>query len=195
MVPLEEEDEESEPVGTVEEALQEVAQVQQELRSAEWQPQLPARESWLGGLRAGDRVYLRGIPQPVEVITPPDGGTTLEVLLGTMRARLPVYRVERVAAAQQAAIDHVFLSQGPRPQPKLTLDLRGQRVEDALGEVDLFLDQAVRAGAPGLRIIHGVGSGALRSAIRDYLARHPMVLSFHRDETTAADGATMVEVS
>ena len=66
-------------------------------------------------------------------------------------------------------------------------------MEDALDEVDLFLDQAARSGAPDLRIIHGVGTGALRSAVRNHLARHPMVQSF-RPEEGPSDGVTMIEV-
>ena len=54
---------------TVEEALSQVAHVQEELASPEWQPRPSERGDWLAGLRAGDRVYLRGIPQPVEVVT------------------------------------------------------------------------------------------------------------------------------
>ena len=173
---------------TVEEALQHVEQVQQELASPEWQPRPAERGDWLGRIRAGDRVYLRGIPQPVEVITPPDG-STLEVLLGAMRARLPVHRVERPAAGVPAAPERLFTSSGSRQAPNLILDLRGRRVEDSLNEVDLFLDQAARAGAPDLRIIHGVGTGALRSAIRNHLGRHPMVQSF-RPEEGPSDGVT-----
>ena len=186
------EDAEAEVLLTVQEALQRVAQVQQDLVTPQWQTRPVERGDWLGRLRAGDRVYLRGIPQPVEVITPSDG-ETLEVLLGAMRARLPVHRVERPASGAPSAPERLFMSPGPRPQPNRTLDLRGRRVEDALSEVDLFLDQAARAGAPDLRIIHGVGTGALRSAVRNHLARHPMVNSF-RPEEGPSDGVTMIEV-
>ena len=177
---------------TVEEALRQVAHVQQELESPQWQPRPSERGDWLAGLSAGDRVYLRGIPQPVEVVTPPDG-PTLEVLLGAMRARLPVHRVERPAPSASSTPERLFRSPGPRPGLQRTLDLRGRRVEDALDEVDIFLDQAARSGAPDLRIIHGVGTGALRSAVRSHLARHPMVQSF-RPEEGPSDGVTMIEV-
>ena len=178
---------------TVEAALRQVAHVQEKLASPQWQPRPSERGDWLAGLHAGDRVYLRGIPQPVEVVTPPDG-PTLEVLLGAMRARLPVHRVERPAPSASSTPERLFRSPGPQPNPQRTLDLRGRRVEDALDEVDLFLDQAARSGAPDLRIIHGVGTGALRSAVRNHLASHPMVQSF-RPEEGPSDGVTMIEVA
>ena len=183
----------AETPATVRQALEQVAQIRQELASSRWQGPGPQREGWLARLKAGDRVYLRGIPQPVEVITPPDGGT-LEVLLGAMRARLPIHRVEREAPAAARPPERLFRASTPMPELRLALDLRGRRVEDALSEVDLFLDQGARAGAPELRIIHGVGTGALRSAVRNHLARHPMVRSFGPEQGAPSDGATMVEV-
>ena len=154
---------------------------------------LPSGATGWGGFGLETGSTSAGIPQPVEVITPPDG-STLEVLLGAMRARLPVHRVERPAAGVPAAPERLFTSSGSRQAPNLTLDLRGRRVEDSLNEVDLFLDQAARAGAPELRIIHGVGTGALRSAIRSHLGRHPMVQSF-RPEEGPSDGVTIIVVA
>jgi len=57
------------------------------------------RTPWQEQLRSGDRVYIRGIPRPVEVISPQDADEHIEVLLGTMRARIPVYQLERPAEA------------------------------------------------------------------------------------------------
>ena len=180
----------------IEEALEEVGQVRQELDAAEWRPPPSRREDWLRQLTSGDRVYLRGLPQPVEVIAPVADGSTLEVLLGTMRARIPVYQVDRPAEAHATAARHgVFLSRPVQRQARTELDLRGQRVEDALEQVETLIDEASLGGTSTLRIIHGVGTGALRTAIRDYLLHHPLVRDFHRDERTAADGATMVELT
>ena len=183
------------PAPSAQEELEEVTQVQRELDSAEWQPSPSRRADWLRHLRSGDRVYLRGVPQPVEVISPPGDGTTLEVLLGSMRATLPLYQVERLAQAHEAAARHgVFLSQPAHRQAKSEVDLRGQRVEDALDQVETALSNAALDGLSALRIIHGVGTGALRSAIRDHLSRHSLVKSVGRDETTLADGATIVDL-
>ena len=74
------------------------------------------------------------------------------------------------------------------------LDLRGERVEDAIGRVEEYLNDAAMAGLSRVRIAHGMGTGALRSAIREHLHNHPLVKSFGRDDTRASDGATMVEL-
>jgi DNA mismatch repair protein MutS2 len=75
------------------------------------------------------------------------------------------------------------------------IDLRGTRVESALEQLDRFLDQAALGGLPSVRIVHGVGTGALRSALREHLAQHVLVQSFAAEEGSNADGATAVELA
>ncbi len=75
------------------------------------------------------------------------------------------------------------------------LDLRGERVEAALEQLDAYLDEALLAGLDEVRIIHGAGTGALRRSIRERLAEHSRVTgsrSGRRDE--GGDGATVVSL-
>jgi len=184
------------PDFTIKQAREEVAQVRQELGSLDWQPPPSRRRDWLERLQAGDRVYLRGIPRPVEVITPPDHGGMLEVLLGTMRARLPVNQLDRPAQAQIThSRDAVYHSRREKKQVNTELNLHGMRVEEALERVEGFLSDATVSGLSSVRIVHGVGTGALRNAIREHLSRHPLVKSFGRSENTASDGVTVVELA
>jgi DNA mismatch repair protein MutS2 len=62
------------------------------------------------------------------------------------------------------------------------LDLRGQRVEEALLEVDKYLDDAFLTGLPFVRIVHGKGTGTLRQAVRQQLHKHPLVNSYRSGE-------------
>ena len=78
---------------------EDLAQLEKELTSPQWEPIEVERTSWQEELRSGDRVYIRGIPRPVEVISSQDADEHIEVLLGTMRARIPVYQLERPAEA------------------------------------------------------------------------------------------------
>jgi DNA mismatch repair protein MutS2 len=76
------------------------------------------------------------------------------------------------------------------------LDLRGLRVDDALARVERALDDAAAKGKARVAIIHGVGGGALRGAVREHLARSPYVI---RAEDAAAneggDGVTIAVLS
>ena len=76
-----------------------------------------------------------------------------------------------------------------------TLNVRGERVEAALEQLDAYLDEALLAGLDGVTIVHGSGTGALRRAIRERLAEHPRVRSVRggrREE--GGEGATVAEL-
>ena len=184
------------PQAEVREAQKEVASVRRELRSPEWQPPPSKRGDWLDQIQAGDRVYLRAMAQPVEVITPADKEGMVEVLLGTMRARLPVHQLRAPALSHTTpARDGIYYSRPVRSVANTDLDLRAVRVEEALGRLDGFLDDAIVSGLSSVRILHGVGSGALRSAIRECLAQHVLVKSFAPVENAATDSVTVVELT
>ena len=57
-------------------------------------------------------------------------------------------------------------------------DIRGIRAEEAPYEIDRLIDLALREGRSELGIVHGSGTGALRSAVRRYLAEHPLIKSY-----------------
>lgn len=79
--------------------------------------------------------------------------------------------------------------------PGLELDLRGQIVEDAVPTMEDYLDAAYMAGMPFVRIIHGKGTGVLRSAIRDRLHGHPLVKRYERGgPKEGGDGVTVVSL-
>ncbi len=76
-----------------------------------------------------------------------------------------------------------------------SLDLRGARVEEALEALDRYLDDAGLAGLSKVMIIHGLGTGALRDAVRADAANHPLVRSLRPGERgEGGDGATIVEL-
>jgi len=124
-------------------------------------------------LAAGDVVYVRGVPQPGRALGPVDAEGRVELQFGSARMRVTLDRIERVEAAP--GTPPVRLPEVPRRDVPLELDVRGQRAEEALARTEMYLDDAFRAGLPFVRIIHGKGSGALRAAIREALANHPLV--------------------
>lgn len=75
------------------------------------------------------------------------------------------------------------------------LDLRGWRGEEAVAEVDRFLNRAILANLPRLEIIHGKGTGILQKLVRECLAEHPQVKSFDfADFDAGGTGVTLVEL-
>ncbi|MBN1926911.1 MAG: Smr/MutS family protein [Prolixibacteraceae bacterium] len=78
---------------------------------------------------------------------------------------------------------------------KPDIDVRGQRADEALGNIQAFIDDAIMVGASQLRILHGKGYGILKEVIRDYLKTEPAVKTF-RDEHVQFGGAgiTIVEL-
>jgi DNA mismatch repair protein MutS2 len=76
-----------------------------------------------------------------------------------------------------------------------SLDLRGARVEEALEALDRYLDDASLAGLDKVTIIHGLGTGALRDAVRSEAAAHPLVRDVRPGERgEGGDGATIVRL-
>jgi DNA mismatch repair protein MutS2 len=73
-----------------------------------------------------------------------------------------------------------------------TLDLRGERVDDALRAVDRYLDESLMAARPVIYVVHGHGTGALRSAVRAHLGAHPAVSNLRPGEDgEGGDGVTI----
>ena len=78
------------------------------------------------------------------------------------------------------------------PSPGMELDLRGQRVEDALEALDRYLESAYLAGLPFVRIIHGKGTGRLRQVIREALSQSPHVKTWESGgEKEGGEGVTI----
>ena len=171
-----------------------IQEVRAELDAPAWEPPVTPRGHWIGSLKSGDRVYVKGVPQPVEALNSPEGDT-IEVLLGSMRARLPVHQLDRPAQPKTGPAVSVRYSRPQRTTVERELVLRGMRVEEASARVDGFLDDATLAGLSTVRILHGAGSGALRSAIRELLVGHPLVKSFGPDPELRTDSITVIELN
>lgn len=74
------------------------------------------------------------------------------------------------------------------------LDLRGERYENALAELDRYLDAALLANYPQVTIVHGKGTGAIRQGVTDALKKHPSIKEFHyAPPNQGGNGATIVE--
>ncbi len=129
----------------------------------------------------------------------------VEVTVGRLRVRVkpeelaPLNSQQRKAARreQEKRQKSDLISTPERGKsPGLELDLRGERVEVATQRVEEYIDAAYMAGLPWVRIIHGKGTGALRKAIRELLAHHPLVVKqASGSEKEGGSGVTIVHLA
>ena len=147
-------------------------------------------------LAAGDVVYLRGLPEPGVLLSGLDNDT-FEVQLGSLRTRVRPDQIERLgrAAPPDAGEQPRVKQPPPPPDPGARCDIRGRTTEDALPTVDGFLDHAYRAGRRRLEIVHGKGTGALRSAVRKLLQDHPLITTYETaPQNEGGDGVTIAHL-
>ncbi len=156
-----------------------------------------------GPLQIGDTVRVLSFGQNAELVGLSPDHSEAEVQMGALRFRVNVDNIERLSK-RQAAVQERTQSQPAivlpryegRPEVAMQLDIRGWRVEQALEELDTYLNDAVMSGKSSVRIVHGKGTGALRSAIREQLAHHPLVKSFtSAPPQEGGDGVTIVKLS
>lgn len=130
-------------------------------------------------------------------------GTVLEVLgnkvkvaMGTLQMTLAQSEVEPLAQQPKKAVPQTRISgvSAYDSGPGSSLDIRGKRFDDAMSELEAYLDLAYRAGAVEVTVVHGLGTGALREGTRKLLGSLPYVKTF-RDGGAGhgGTGATLIE--
>ena len=76
-----------------------------------------------------------------------------------------------------------------------TLDLRGERVEEALDNLEVYLDKASLANLTPVYIIHGHGTGALKAAVREFVSESPYVAKFRiGNDAEGGDGVCVIDI-
>ncbi len=154
-------------------------------------------------LVTGDRVQLMDMGLQATVVSPADDKGMVEVQAGMLRTRTPLAnlrlfesrREEKRATKGQPKPRVGGLTSRMERSVTTDLDLRGQTSEEALLEVDRFLDNAVMCGLDRVTIIHGKGTGALRAAVHSHLKGHRQVKAFRLGVYGEGEtGVTVVEL-
>ncbi len=149
-------------------------------------------------LHAGDEVLVASLGRRGVVQAGPDSRGEVEVQTGALKVRAPLGDLRRVERATEPAPATPAAPAGLGKALALspTIDLRGRTSDEALAELDKYLDDATLAGLARVTVIHGKGTGALRRAVHEHLAHHPEVAGFRLGaEGEGGTGATIVDLS
>lgn len=133
-----------------------------------------------GPIGVGDEVLVETVNQKGEVIEL-IGDHEYLVQVGVLRMKVDRKNLRRLGSVNSSSpkttVAHTSVklaSKTVRPE----LDLRGKLVEEAIAEIDKYLDDAILAGYQEVSLIHGKGTGALRTGVQNFLRTHPNVKSF-----------------
>ena len=141
-------------------------------------------------LQAGDQVELGDIRGELLAIEP---GKAI-FSRGGLRIAVAPERLRRARPARSAVASPAVTVTSARPA-SAELNLVGERTSDGLRKLEEFLDQAYLTSRAEVRVVHGIGSGALKKAIHDYLSTSPYCAGFRQAEPhQGGAGATIVTI-
>lgn len=157
-----------------------------------------------GPLQVGEKVRIKSNGMVGEVSIVSDKAVT--VIIGNIKSKMPLDKVERITSNEYKSA----VKAAPKPVTqttsmdssiserklnfKMELDVRGQRVNEALDNVMHYIDDAIMLNVSSVRIIHGKGTGALRDEIQRFLRSTPGVVSA-KDESVQLGGSGVTVVT
>ena len=157
-----------------------------------------------GPLQVGEKVRIKANGMVGEVSIVSDKAVT--VIIGNIKSKMPLDKVERITSNEYKSA----VKAAPKPVTqttsmdssiserklnfKMELDVRGQRVNEALDNVMHYIDDAIMLNVSSVRIIHGKGTGALREEIQRFLRATPGVVSA-KDESIQLGGSGVTVVT
>ncbi len=162
-------------------------------------PNLPWKSARPAELRPGMRVMVRSIGLEGEVLEDPGSDGQVLVLVGAMRSRVPagdLMVIDQPGTVTKKKVGRGSAHSVTREKAasvSTEIHLRRLTVDEALAQLDKYIDDAVLAGLDEVRIIHGKGTGTLRQAVVRYLKEHPQVVGYRPGD--AAQGGLGVTVA
>ncbi len=132
-------------------------------------------------LVTGDTVIIRDIAKTAKVLSPADKNGNVEVQAGSIKTRVKLANLKLCEnTPKKKEVRSTAKLQGEsrlNMAASTRLDLRGMTVDNCLIELDRFIDMGLRTGLNEFTVVHGKGTGALRSAVTRYLKASPYVKS------------------
>lgn len=142
-------------------------------------------------LKVGDAVEVQSFGQKGTVVEKADNKQWV-VQMGMLKMKLPetdLLQIEQEAEPKRRVSVRRTSSGGVSTE----IDVRGERVEEAINRVDKYIDQALLANYPKVTIIHGMGTGAVRKGVHQFLRKHSQINTFEdAPANQGGSGATIV---
>ncbi len=153
-------------------------------------------------VKINDKVMIKGLNQPVTILSLPDKNKTLYIQMGMIKTKI---KTDKLALYDAQLSKKTNLPLGAmkkdtgfslkRYDITNTLDLRGERVEDALDKLEAYLDKASLANLSPVYIIHGHGTGAIKSAVRNFVSDSPYVAKYRvGEDAEGGDGVCVIDI-
>lgn len=145
-------------------------------------------------LRAGDEVRLLTLNQTGTILEK-ISDSEFQVQVGIMKVKAKLKDLEFVKREKPLVEKPMATVKGSAYHVKPELDLRGERFEDALLELEKYVDDAILAGYSKVSIIHGKGTGALRSGVQNFAKNHSHVNTYRSGSMNeGGSGVTVLEL-
>ena len=152
-------------------------------------------------VKPGQEVVIAELDQHAVVLSRPDKNGMVEVRAGILKTKVPLTglcapdKMDKRTQKQEPPRTRTRVELNHDRKSSMELNLLGYTVEEALAEVDRFLDHAMLSNQKTVYIIHGNGTGALRNAIQKHLRTHRGVKSFRLGRYGEGEsGVTVVEL-
>jgi DNA mismatch repair protein MutS2 len=165
---------------TVEDKLKEYAQ----------EPALSIEE-----IKKGDIVFVRSIGYDAEVLEIDRKHNLLKVKMGSKEIEVPIVDIRHSKGKHPEKEAKEYIFNKTEETVQVELNIIGSRVDEALSKLEPFLNHASIENLREVTIIHGIGTGALLQAVRNYLKGHPLVKGFRKGELSeGGNGVTIVKM-
>lgn len=165
------------------------------------EPQKPRKQHKPGDFKLGESVKVLSMNLTGSVTSLPDSKGNVTVMMGILRSQVHISDLEIIeekpsyTAKQMQKTGKGKLKMGKSFSVSPEINLLGKTVDEAVAELDKYLDDASLANLSTVRVVHGKGTGALRSGIHSYLKRQKHVKSFRLGAFGEGDaGVTIVEL-
>lgn len=151
-------------------------------------------------INLGNKVLLKELHQPVTIVSLPDKNNNVVVQMGLIKTKIKKDKLalydEKLALKPKLRFEKKESFELQKRNMSNTLDLRGYRVEEALDSLEFFLDKSSLVNLTPVYIIHGHGTGALKSVVQEFLSTSPYVAKYRFGEPAeGGDGVSVVDIN